>query len=106
MRQKLIAFAGLVILILFGYFIWPTPYRYFVLPSAGSSYLVRLNRLTGRMWVLRDLSWYSPAERNEVALREGEEIKRRCQKATESGAFSDSRNQRIIELKGYTFSCP
>jgi hypothetical protein len=117
MRMTLVVVAILLTL-LFGVFVWPTPYTYIVLapvpPNSGDRYdtgtepvVYRVNRLTGRVWILSsDLRWFSPVERAEIARTNAEEVKRRCKKAEESGAFSDPKNQRVIKLKGYTFSCP
>ena len=53
-----------------------------------------------------DLDWFNPAEYDEIAARSSDEIKRRCDKAEMEGAFQDPQNRRVIELRGYTFSCP
>lgn len=117
MKRQLKFVALFAILTLFGYFVWPTPYRYFVLPptppnpgnefdSGTPAHLIRVSRFTGRIWGIRYGSWYSPAERDEIAEKESEEIKKRCKKAIDAGAFADPRNQRIVELRGYSFTCP
>jgi hypothetical protein len=112
-------FAATAILVLLGCFFWPTPYRYIVLPgvppnpsneydSGTPPVVLRINRFTGRVWRLResDLLWFSRAERDEIARRSSGEIKRRCDKAEKEGAYKDPQDLRIIELRGYTFSCP
>ena len=105
MRQKSLLVAGFVLLVLFAFFVWPTPYRYFVLPPAPPNaadpsdsgippQLVRMNRLTERMWVHHNgVSWYSPEERAEIARRESQEIRKRCGIAEATGAFSDLQNR-------------
>ena len=106
-KRKFVFFAAIALLVLLGCFIWPTPYRYFVLPGTPPMVL-RINRFTGRVWRLRmgDLDWFNPAEYDEIAARSSDEIKRRCHKAEMEGAFQDPQNRRVIELRGYTFSCP
>lgn len=108
MKRQVGFVALLVTLILFAHFVWPTPYRYFVLPNTGSgtpSYLVRVNRINQRFCVIEHGAWYCPEERAEIAERESVEIGRRCKNAVGAGAFSDPRNRRIIELNGYAFPC-
>jgi|SRR5271163_2279394 len=117
MRQKSLLVAGFALLVLFASFVWPTPYRYFVLPSVPPNasdpsdsgvppQLVRMNRFTGRVWTLHNgASWYSPEERAEIAQRESQEIRKRCGDVEAAGEFGDPRNRRIVELKGYAFPC-
>jgi hypothetical protein len=117
MRQKSFLVAGFALLVLFACFVWPTPYRYFVLPPVPPNaadpsdggippQLVRMNRFTERTWVLHGgVTWYSPEERTEIAQRESQEIRKRCGNAEATGAFSGPRDRRVVELKGYAFPC-
>jgi len=118
-KQQVVLFGAIALIVLLGYFVWPTPYQYIILPgvppnpsneydSGTPPVVLRISKFTGRAWRLTmvDLVWFSPAERKEIAARSSDEIKRRCDKAEMEGAFKDPRNRRIIELRGYTFSCP
>ena len=125
MKQQIVLFGAITLFVLLGYFVWLTPYRYVVLPgvppnpsnerdSGTPPVLLRISRVTGRVWILRrsDLLWFSTAERgeieeyDEIKRRSSNEIKRRCDKAEKEGDFLDPKNYREIELQGYTFSCP
>lgn len=48
---------GLCLLLLLGWFVWPTPYRYDVLKRGDNSLPVRINRLTGNAEVLSSQGW-------------------------------------------------
>ena len=87
MKRNIPLFAAVALLTLLGYFVWPTPYRYIVLP--GVPEVLRISRVTGRVWRLErsDLLWFSRAEYDEIARRSSGEIKRRCDKAEREGAF-------------------
>jgi len=93
--------ALVVVLCAFWYLVWPTPYRYFVIPSEHPQ-LIRVGRLSGRIWHIRGGQWYSSAERDEIATEDSEEIKRLCKDAPYP---SDPNLERQIEFKGYSFSC-
>jgi hypothetical protein len=111
--------SGQLIIVVFAWLVWPTPYWYLVVPgqppNSANEYdkgiatiVVRISRLTGRTWVMKagtDLNWQSMAERQELAENSAAEIVRRCKKAEDAGSFNDIKNLRIVELKGYAFPC-
>jgi hypothetical protein len=115
--SKILLSVVAVLLSCLAYLVWPTPYRYFVLPSTPpnssnefdsgvNATLVRMNRFTGRLWVLRpNLGWFNPQEYKELRTTARAEITERCQRAAAAGAYKHPRDLRIVELKGYTFGC-
>lgn len=50
---------GLLLLLIFAWFVWPTPYRYFPNSAAGETSVVRENRFTHSLDLLTlQKGWY------------------------------------------------
>lgn len=54
MRQPLAIALAAILVIVFAWIVWPTPYRYFSIESAaGHQTVMRVHRLTGNVEVFR-----------------------------------------------------
>lgn len=112
-RKALLMLGGLITVLLVGYFLWPTPFRYFRTSEERERFtVVRTHRLTGATWRLTDSGWYlvdvdEAAPLSGLANQEQEELRRRQQEGEEM--------QRLIEctprhgedaLSRYLRGCP
>jgi len=74
-KIRLISMLIVISTCLFGWLVWPTPYRYDHLILGPASYPVRISRLTGRVDILKPSGWEpSPDQSNArlVTLNPGE----------------------------------
>jgi hypothetical protein len=94
-----------VVLILFVCLVWPTQYWYHTTPGTPG-HLIRVSRFSGRIWSIQGGHWYNSEERDEIAAKKVDEIKRRCKDAPYPNDSNGVRSDRQIELMGYSFSCP
>lgn len=94
MKRRIGLVALLAILILFAYFVWPSPYWYHTIPGSPG-YFIRVSRFSGRIWSIQGGHWYNGEERDEIASKEADEIKKRCKDAPYP---NDSKSARHIEL--------
>jgi Zn-finger protein len=99
--KRQIGFAVLfVVLLLFCYTVWPTPYWYHTIPGGN---FIRVSRFSGKIWHIKNGHWYNQEELDEIVANEADEIKKRCKDVPYP---HDSNGVRYIELKGYSVTCP
>lgn len=66
-RSIVVALVASVIVFVFAWLIWPTPYRYFTLHEPAIR-PARVQRFTGQTEVLTLYGWVSPTERRQSRL--------------------------------------
>lgn len=54
-------------LLAFGWFVWPTPYRYMMWSDETGTVPVRISRLTGKADLLTRIGWYTMAPGSKPA---------------------------------------
>lgn len=57
MRRAIAGLAGAIVIVLWCWFVWPTPYRYGVFTGEGMSRPVRFNRVTGVLEAPTGAGW-------------------------------------------------
>ena len=70
---RVLATAGVFLVLVLAWFVWPTPYHYFPFHSGGptaATTTIRVNRFTGRTAVLTPRGWRDmPPETDPLAAR-------------------------------------
>lgn len=56
-RRAVLSTVASLVVLAFGYLVWPTPYRYTTWTSGDATWPVRISRLTGRADLLTRIGW-------------------------------------------------
>ncbi len=74
--SRRLVIAGIILVaLLFGWFVWPTPHRYDQIGWGQSSFPVRIDRLTGDAeWLMPSKGWIPFEPDEEVLRQEAKEI--------------------------------